>query len=346
MRMSVVDVGSNTVRLMIADAEDGVPLPVHTAKWKIRLSGLIDQDGTIPEPAVRRLVDAVDAAHRTAGEWGAAGPLAFATAVVRGAPNGLDVLRTLRAETGVRICTMPGEVEAELTFLGARRWLGWQAGPLALFDIGGGTLEVAFGRGRLPDFVASLPLGAGRLTSEMLDGDPPSARSLKALRRSVRHQLRDVAARVRWEGPRTTVATSRTFQQLARLCGAAPGRQGPFVPRELARAELRGTLDLLATLSASERAVLPGISAPRAVQSLAGAVVGHTAMKLTGVKTLRVCPWAVREGILLRYMEDGPAWWATTLERCEESMTIPAPRPAFGDGDRSAALSLPGAALS
>ncbi len=128
MRMSVVDVGSNTVRLVVADAEGGVPLPVHTAKWRLRLSEVVGPDGRIPEEAVHRLVGAVAAADETARKWGAAGPLAFATAVVRGAPNRLEVLRAVRAETGVRLCTLPGEEEAELTFLGARRWMGWRAG--------------------------------------------------------------------------------------------------------------------------------------------------------------------------------------------------------------------------
>lgn len=318
--MSVVDVGSKTVRLVVADAEGGLPLPVHTAKWKLRLSEQVDAGGAIPEESVRQLAAAVSAAGRTAQRWGAAQPLAFATAVVRGAPNRLEVLRAIRRETGTGICTLPGEVEAELTFLAARRWMGWRAGPLALFDIGGGSLEVAFGRGRLPDFVASLPLGAGRLTREFFDGEaPPPARAVRALRRKVRHQLRDVAARIRWEGPRTTVATSRTFQQLARLCGCAPGRQGPFVARHLARSDLRGRLHELAVLPPAGRAELPGISAPRAAQSLAGAVVAHTVMKLTGIDTVTVCPWAIREGILLRHMEDGKAWWSELSVRSDEA---------------------------
>ena len=314
--MSVVDVGSNTVRLVVADTESGVPLPVHTAKWKLRLSEHVDADGRITDESVRQLVEAVSAADATARKWGAAGPLAFATAVVRNAPNRLEVLHAIRTGTDVQICTLPGELEADLTFLGARRWMGWQAGPLALFDIGGGSLEVAFGRGRLPDFMASLPLGANRLTREFFEGeDPPSARSVQALRREARHQLRDVAARIRWEGPRTAVATSRTFQQLARLGGAAPGRQGPFVPRYLARSDLRGCVEVLTSLPAAERAELPGISAPRAGQSLAGAVVGHTVMKLTGVKTVTICPWAIREGVFLRYIEDGAGWWSAITER-------------------------------
>lgn len=321
MRISVLDVGSNTVRLVVADAAGGVPLPVHTAKWRLRLAEQVAPGDPIPEEAVERLVRAVAAAARTADRWGAAGPLAFATAVVRAAPNRREVLRAVRSRTGVALCTLPGEVEAELTFLGARRWMGWRCGPLALLDIGGGSFEVAFGRGRLPDFVASLPLGAGRLTHDFFaDHEPPTPEALRAARRRIRHQLRDVAARVRWEGPRTAVATSRTFQQLGRLCGAAPGRHGPFMDRTLRRGDLREAVSTLAALPAAERARLPGISAPRAAQSLAGAVIGHTAMKLTGLTTVTVCPWAIREGVMLRHMEDGPAWWAevTRLVDTEE----------------------------
>ncbi|MGW2419691.1 Ppx/GppA phosphatase family protein [Streptomyces sp. NPDC001709] len=310
MRVSVVDAGSNTVRLVIADVEGGVPLPVHTVKWKLRLSEHVGPDGTIADEAVERLVKAVGAAGATAHRWHAPGPLAFATAVVRGAPNRQEVLRRVAAGTGIRMCTLPGETEAELTFLAARRWLGWQAGPLAVLDIGGGSLEVAFGRGRLPDFAASLPLGARRLTQEYLGGqDPPVPEELKELRRRIRHELRDVASRIRWERPRTAAVSSRTFQQLGRLCGATPGRYGPFVQREMRCRDLREVIRTLAALPADERARLPGISAPRAGQSLAGAVVGHTALKLMGLRGAVVCPWAIREGVLLRYIEDGADWW-------------------------------------
>ncbi|MFJ2606234.1 Ppx/GppA family phosphatase [Streptomyces sp. NPDC091279] len=327
MRISVVDVGSKTVRLVVADAQGGVPLPVHTAKWPLRLSDHLTPEGGIPEPVVERIVAAVEDARRTAARWGAADPLAFATAVVRGAANRREILDAVRDGTGVGLCTLPGEVEAELTFLGARRWMGWRSGPLALLDIGGGSLEVAFGRGRLPDFVASLPLGARQLTEELFTGeDPPGPDMVRELRRRVRHQLRDAAARIRWEGPRTAVATSRTFQQLGRLCGAAPGRHGPFVERELRRPDLRAGIERLAALPAADRARLPGISAPRAAQSLAGAVVAHTAMKLTGLKAVTICPWAIREGILLRHIEDGPDWWAEISCRTEP---VPPPRRAL-----------------
>ncbi|MET8825627.1 Ppx/GppA family phosphatase [Streptomyces sp. NPDC004610] len=315
MRLSVIDAGSNTVRLVVADTKDGVPLPVHTAKWKLRLSEQVGAGGALGEAATEQLVQSVAKAARTAARWGAPRPLAFATAVVRNAPDRTEVLAAVRDGAEVGMCVLPGELEAELTFLAVRRWMGWRAGPLALFDIGGGTLEVAFGRGRTPEFAISLPLGARRLTDDFLaHTDPPAPADILALRREVRHQLRDAGARIRWEHPHTAVGTSRTFQQLARLCGAAPGRRGPFVQREVARGELRAAIDRLAALPAAERGELPGISAPRARQSLAGAIVGHTAMKLSGLRTLAVCPWALREGILLRHLEDGPEWWAD-LER-------------------------------
>ncbi|MFJ7075442.1 Ppx/GppA family phosphatase [Streptomyces sp. NPDC098781] len=311
MRISVLDAGSNTVRLAVCDVGDGVPLPVHTAKWKLRLSEQVDGDGRLGEEATEHLVKALSAAVDMARQWDAPEPLAFATAVVRDAPDRAEVLSTVHGRTGLRLRVLPGEAEARLTFLGARRWMGWRSGPLALFDIGGGSLEVAFGRGRTPDFAASLPLGANRLTNEFFrTTDPPTPSEVAALRRKVRHELRDVTARIRWEHPHTAVATSRTFQQLARLCGAAPGRRGPFVERVLSRRDLRCSIDRLIGLSVAERAGLPGISAPRARQSLAGAVIGHSAMKLSGLRSLVICPWALREGILLRYLEEGADWWA------------------------------------
>ncbi|GLF92709.1 Ppx/GppA family phosphatase [Streptomyces yaizuensis] len=309
--MAVLDVGSNTVRLMIADMGGALPLPLHTAKHRLRLADGLGPGGELPPGHVDRLADAVTDARTQAEFQGADTLLAFATAIVRDAPNRRQVVREVARRTGVLLHTLDGETEAELTFLAARRWMGWRAGPLAMLDIGGGSLDVAFGRTRLPDFAASLPLGAHVLTREFFgESDPPPRAARKALRRYVRHRLRDVAARIRWEGPATTVATSRTFQQLGRLCGAPAGRHGPFVPRVLDLADLRPAVRRLRGLTAAERAGLPGISPARAGQSLAGALVAHTAMGLMGIERLTICPWGLREGMLLRCIEEGGAvWW-------------------------------------
>jgi exopolyphosphatase/pppGpp-phosphohydrolase len=106
---------------------------------------------------------------------------------VRDAPNRGEVLDAVQAATGIRLGMLSGVEEAQLTFLAARRWLGWRTVPMLMLDIGGGTPEVAFGPDRLPDSALSLPLGAGRLTRQFLrDGDPPPAAAVRRLRGHVR----------------------------------------------------------------------------------------------------------------------------------------------------------------
>lgn len=309
MRLAVLDVGSNTVNLLVADADGGVPLPAHTWKARTRLAEFLEPDGTVPAAGRRVVVGAVRRAAAQARQAGTDALFAYATAAIRDAPNCDRVLAEVHAATGIALGTLTGVEEARLTFFTARRWLGWQAGPMLLADIGGGCLEVAFGRDRLPDSALSLPLGAGRLTREFLgDADPPQPRAVKRLRRHVRAQVHQVAARMSWEAPHTAVAASKTFQQLARLTGAAPLRQGPFVPRTLHRSALRPWLARLAGAPVRRRAELPGVSPHRARQILAGAVVAYEVMRGLEIDSVRICPWGLREGILLRRMEaDQPA---------------------------------------
>jgi exopolyphosphatase/guanosine-5'-triphosphate,3'-diphosphate pyrophosphatase len=150
----------------------------------------------------------------------------------------------------------------------------------------------------------SLPLGAGRLTRAFLEHDPPKRAELRALRRHVRDTLGEVVDRLRWESvPRKVVATSKTFKQLARLAGAPPQREGPFVSRSLSAEDIRDWIPRLAKMSAAQRARLRGVSQSRAKQILAGAIVAHTTMTALGVERLRICPWALREGIMLQHIE-------------------------------------------
>ncbi len=304
MRLTVLDVGSTTVNLLVAEAGGGVPLPVRTWKARTRLADWLEPDGTV-RPQGRRLV--IDAVRRAAEEARPAQPdalFAYATAAIRDAPNRDRVLAEVADATGIRLGTLSGVEEAQLTFLTARRWLGWQAGPMLLLDIGGGCLEVACGRDRLPDSALSLPLGAGRLTREFLgDADPSPARAVRRLRRHVREQVHQIVARTSWEAPHTAVAASKTFQQLARLTGAAPLRDGPFVPRRLRRRDLRPWIDRLAALPVRRRSNLPGVSPHRARQSLAGAIVAYEVMRGLKIDAVQICPWGLREGILLRQME-------------------------------------------
>ncbi|GAA2601119.1 Ppx/GppA phosphatase family protein [Streptomyces roseoviolaceus] len=305
MRLGVLDVGSNTVHLLVVDAHPGAcPLPAHSHKAELRLAQLLDDDGAIGPQGVDRLVSVVQEALQAAEDKGVEDLLPFATSAVREARNADDVLARVRAETGVELQVLTGEEEARHTFLAARRWFGWSAGKLLVLDIGGGSLEIAYGIDEEPDAAVSLPLGAGRLTAGWLPGDPPSPDAVRALRRHVRTEIaRTVGEFSRIGSPDHVVATSKTFKQLARIAGAARSAEGPYVQRELKRESLEAWVPRLAGMTEAERAELPGVSEGRANQLLAGALVAEGAMDLFGVERVEICPWALREGVILRRLD-------------------------------------------
>ena len=305
MRLGVLDVGSNTVHLLVVDARRGAhPDPVRSHKDPLRLAELLQDDGSLGEHGTAVLVEAVAAARQAADEEGVEDLMAFATSAVRDAADSAEVLAAVREQAGVELTVLPGEDEARLTFLAVRRWFGWSAGRLLCLDIGGGSLEIGAGRDEDPEVALSLPLGAGRLTRDRLPGDPPSARDLAALREHVGARLAEVVPRLLTAGPPDRgVATSKTLRSLARLDGAAPYAKGPLVPRTLTRRGLEGIVDRLASMKAADRASLPGVSSSRAAQLLAGAVVAHEAMLACDLEQVSVCPWALREGVILRRLD-------------------------------------------
>ncbi|WP_328398031.1 Ppx/GppA family phosphatase [Streptomyces sp. NBC_00390] len=308
MRLGVLDIGSNTVHLLVVDAHPGArPQPAHSHKADLRLAELLDESGAIGPHGVDRLVSTVLDALQAAEDKGCEEVLPFATSAVREATNADAVLSRVKAETGVDLTVLTGEEEARLTFLAARRWFGWSAGKLLVIDIGGGSLEIAYGIDEEPDAAVSLPLGAGRLTASLLPGDPPDPLDVKSLRRHVRTEIaRTVGEFSRFGRPDHIVATSKTFKQLARIAGAARSAEGLYIQRVLSRASLVDWVPKLSAMTAEQRAGLPGVSPGRARQLLAGALVAEGAMDLFGAEELEICPWALREGVILRWLDHLP----------------------------------------
>ena len=193
MRLGVLDVGSNTVHLLVVDAHRGAqPTPQFSHKTELRLSEAIDADGQrCPTAGAER-------ARRGGGGRLARGQGARlrrdarlrdlrASATPR---NGAEVLRRVRKESGVDLNVLPGEDEARLTFLAVRRWYGWSAGNLLCLDIGGGSLELAAGTDEDPQVAVSVPLGAARLTRDWFIADPPSKQQIAACRQHVEAHAR------------------------------------------------------------------------------------------------------------------------------------------------------------
>jgi len=305
MRLGVIDVGSNTIHLLVVDAHVGAhPLPASSHKIELRLAEHVGKDGSIDRPGADSLVAFTRECLTIADDQGVEDLLAFATSAIREAPNGETVLARVLEETGVELQVLSGPDESRLTFLAVRRWFGWSSGRLLVMDIGGGSLELAAGIDEVPDVALSLPLGAGRLTRSGLAGDPPTSGQVKSLRKQVRADITRVLPEVNEVGvPDRFVGTSKTLRSLARITGAARRGSGPYAVRTLARSDVTALMWRLAEMTVAERSKLSGVSAERAPQMLAGAIVADAAMDLLGIAQLDICPWALREGVILRRLD-------------------------------------------
>ena len=276
--------------------------------WKqpLRLVELLDKKGNIEDKGIAKLVDAVQEASDLADNLKCEELVAFATSAVRSATNSQDVLKRVEKKTGVKLNILSGEEEARLTFLAARRWHGWSAGRITNFDIGGGSLEISTGTEEMPDLAVSLDLGAGRLTHEWFDTDPPERKKINMLRDYIDAELSGPAEQFKAMGEAgLAVGTSKTFRSLARLTGAAPSSAGPHVQRTLTAPGLRQLIAFISRMTAADRAELEGINADRSHQIVAGALVAEAAMRALNVDKLEICPWALREGVILKRIDQG-----------------------------------------
>lgn len=277
---------------------------MSSTKSVLRLAEQLDRGGRLTREGSDRLVAAIAQSALVAAEAGCEEVMAFATSAVRDATNSTSVLRRVQHETGMTLQVLSGVDEARLTFLAVRRWCGWSAGRVLAMDIGGGSLELATGIDEDPDVALSLPLGAGRVTRDRLTQDPPGRARLDELRQWLDAELAPAAQQLADRGrPDRVVATSKTFRSLARLTGAAPSTAGPMVRRVLTASGLRQLISFISRMSTADRAQLDGVSAARSHQLVAGAMVAEASMRALAVEELEICPWALREGVILRRLD-------------------------------------------
>jgi len=301
MRLGVLDIGSNTVHLQVVDAHPGArPNPTTNQKVELQLHEYIDKSGMVTEEGVTLLNSAIDDAVAHAKEFETEEILAFATSAIRDAKNGKEILKELSDKHGIELQVLSGEEEAAITFLAVRRWLGWSSGRLIVLDIGGGSLEIAVGNDEAPESTASLPLGASRLTRDFLGGDPYKEKDIKELESHVRDGMKDAVSKdLVQHGADHFVATSKTFRTLARL----GNHWFEDNPKYLKLASLEKIVTKLADMTNKQRAELPGVSETRAKQILSGAIVARSVMTRLEITQLEICPWALREGIVLKWLD-------------------------------------------
>lgn len=300
MRLGVLDVGSNTVHLQIMDAHHGsAPLAFQSFKEEIRLAEYLTESGEISDQGIETLLATLNRLKNEARSIQLDEMLAFATSAIREAGNSELVLEAVSENTGVDLQVLSGADEARFTFLAVRRWLGWSAGDVILLDIGGGSLEIATGEQENPTYSHSVMLGANRMTRQFLTGDPFSEKSLSKLHAHISNTLAPLVKDIGDNQGRTAIGTSKTFRTLRRI-------QQNFLPElgsSLTHEGLRIILPKLSKMTHLQRAELPGVSASRARQIVAGAMVAEGAMSVLGIEKIEQCPWALREGIVLQRLD-------------------------------------------
>jgi len=301
MRLGVLDVGSNTIHLQVMDAHPGArPTPATNYKVELRLTEYLDVSGAISASGVQLLNDAIQEAVAHARQNETDEILAFATSAVRDASNGAQIIADINKKHEIDLQVLNGDDEASMTFLAVRRWLGWSAGKLLVLDIGGGSLEIASGVDENPDATISMPLGAARLTREFLSGDPYGSKGIKNLEKHAEELIRDsMPNSLKSHDADHFVATSKTFRTLARICAQWYGDNPKFIER----ASLKSAMPRLIEMTNKSRAELPGVSASRAQQIVAGGIVALAVMDRLDVDEAEICPWALREGIVLRRLD-------------------------------------------
>ena len=300
MRLGVLDVGSNTIHLQVVDAHLGAPpIPNSSHKSIIRLTEYLDESGAITQIGVDKITESIltnmaNAAHLNIDEL-----LAFATSAIREAENSDEVIAHVNKECGIDLQVLSGDEEARFTFLAARRWLGWSSGDLLVLDIGGGSLEIARGPDEDPVFKTSIQLGAGRLTRKFLKGDPYSSKSLKSLEEYLEEEISPLADSLSTYEKDIASGTSKTFRTLAKISQNLYPKFG----QHLTLQALNEMVPELQSLDLDSRKKLSSVSAERAPQIVAGAMVARQLMKTLSLREIQICPWALREGIVLHRLD-------------------------------------------
>jgi exopolyphosphatase / guanosine-5'-triphosphate,3'-diphosphate pyrophosphatase len=284
MLCGCIDIGTNTTRVLVADAGAGGLREVLQRRAFTRLGRGLTPGGTIPAARIAETARVVAEQRALAEQVGARTIRAVATAVIRRAANRAEFCAAMREHGGVEVCVLEGEEEARLAFMGATRTLGRPLeGRVAVVDVGGGSTELAVGTlaGGV-EWAASYPFGSGFLADAYLDGDPPSRAELEAVRAHAAGALAAVDP-----GPvDIAVAVGGSAASLRRLVGP-----------ELDAASLRSALDLLASGPAADVAFRFDLDVERVRLMPAGLLALDAAAQALG-KPLQIGRGGLREGVL------------------------------------------------
>jgi exopolyphosphatase/guanosine-5'-triphosphate,3'-diphosphate pyrophosphatase len=305
MRLAAIDLGSNSVHMVIVEVSASGAFQVKgREKQMVRLGASTLTRGRLTAEAMKRGLAALREYRRLADTHRVDKVIAVATSAIREAGNGEDFLERVGREIGVWPLAISGEEEARLIYLAALHSIHLEGKRTLVVDLGGGSVELALGSGRLLEWVASEKLGVLRMTEHFAKSDPLSAKDEERLARHVEEVIEPQARRIRDAAYEVAVGTSGTILALGALAHEMETGSRPDSLHHLTvtAPALHAVRKRLTSLDLKARLKLPGLDEGRADIVVAGSVILDTVLSRLGVERLVLCEWALREGILLDYI--------------------------------------------
>jgi exopolyphosphatase/guanosine-5'-triphosphate,3'-diphosphate pyrophosphatase len=309
MRIAAVDVGSNSIHMVVAQVEsDGRFHVIDRAKERVHLGRHTLNTGALSDEAIEAGMRTLAAFKTLAERHGAVRIKAVATSAVREAGNGGEFIKRVRDEIGLRVRVIPGREEARLIYLGVAHAIDLSAGPTLIVDAGGGSVELILAADGKPVQLHSLKLGVTRVSEKFISNDPPSGKELEALDRHVARVLEPVLAAMRDYQPTRVVGTSGTMLNLISMAGYRRGLppEAHLNNYAVSAGDIARARRQVQKASYDERIRIKGLDAKRADIIVAGACIADQILQYLEVEEMVACTWALREGVLLDFIERNP----------------------------------------
>jgi len=300
-RVAGVDVGTNTIRMLVADVDNlGHMTPVAQGREMVRLGEGMGRTGRLSDAAMDRALKCLEGFAKALADAQPEATAAVATSAVREATNGPAFVARVRERTGIDVQVIDGEEEARLSALGARGSLAGPADDLLVLDIGGGSTEFVLVRGGAITARVSATIGVVMLTEKFLASDPPKPHELYDLDEHLRPRMREVRETLGDVGHVRLVATAGTPTTLAaidmEMAVYDPARVNNHA-MTLARVE--ELFDKLASVPLAVRAGITGIERGREDLIVSGCAVLYRVMHDWQFSGVTVSDWGLREGLVL-----------------------------------------------